>query len=315
MSVFRKYFPSPERDGHGRADVVPGVSGGTIAFISGIYAELLNSLRSVNLEGIAHIVREGIPAFWKHINGWFLLFLLTGIGISIVSLSRMILYLLENYPPLIWSFFLVLLLPQPSTWQVPSKNETGKWCCLAFAGIVIAGWITIASPAQGSDSLPFVFVTGAIAICAMILPGISGSFILLLMGMYEFILGALHDLKISVIITFMAGAGIGLVSFSHLLSWLLKKYHDLTVALLAGFMIGSLNKVWPWKEVARNPGSLTEKKRSFRKPIGFRNILRGYRRAKSSVILHTAVPDRICFDIFVRETLPVRNINSSDFYG
>ena len=133
MSVFGKYFPVTLKGmAMGAADVVPGVSGGTIAFISGIYAELLNSLRSVNLKALRILFREGIPAFWKHINGWFLLFLLTGIGISIVSLSRMILYLLENYPPLIWSFFLVLLLPQPSTWQVPSKNETGKWCCLAL---------------------------------------------------------------------------------------------------------------------------------------------------------------------------------------
>ncbi|HPE97186.1 MAG TPA: DUF368 domain-containing protein [Chitinophagales bacterium] len=250
MSVFRKYFPVTLKGmAMGAADVVPGVSGGTIAFISGIYAELLNSLRSVNLKALRILFREGIPAFWKHINGWFLLFLLTGIGISIVSLSRMILYLLENYPPLIWSFFFGLVVASAIYVAGTIKERNWKVVLSGLAGIVIAGWITIASPAQGSDSLPFVFVTGAIAICAMILPGISGSFILLLMGMYEFILGALHDLKISVIITFMAGAGIGLVSFSHLLSWLLKKYHDLTVALLAGFMIGSLNKVWPWKEV------------------------------------------------------------------
>jgi putative membrane protein len=233
----------------GAADVVPGVSGGTIAFISGIYEELIDTIRSIDAKAVKILFKEGIPAFWKHINGWFLVFLLAGIAISILSLSRIILFLLTDYPQLVWSFFFGLVIA--SAIYVGSTIKQYNWQTLlsGIAGIAIAYAITIASPAEGPKTTWFVFITGSVAICAMILPGISGSFILLLMGMYEYVLGAIHEMKLSVIITFIAGAGIGIISFSHLLSWLLKRYHDITIALLAGFMVGSLNKVWPWKEV------------------------------------------------------------------
>ncbi|MFN0276160.1 MAG: DUF368 domain-containing protein [Chitinophagales bacterium] len=250
MSLLKKYFPLTLKGiAMGAADVVPGVSGGTIAFISGIYQELLDSLKSFNLKAVKILFKEGFVAFWKHINGWFLLFLVAGIALSIVSLSKLILYLLEHYPSLIWSFFFGLVVA--SAVFVASTIKKWSWDVIvsAIIGTGIAYYITIATPSQTPVELWFIFISGVIAICAMILPGISGSFILLLMGKYEYILTALNELKVSIILTFIAGCFIGLTSFSHVLSWLLKKYHNATVALLTGFMFGSLNKVWPWKKI------------------------------------------------------------------
>lgn len=250
LTLIKKYYSVTLKGlAMGAADVVPGVSGGTIAFISGIYAELLSSIKSIDHHAFRILFKQGIPAFWKKINGWFLLFLLTGIGISIISLSKIILHLLHNYPTLIWSFFFGLVVASALYVATTIKKWTLSILLAVLVGTAIAFFTTIASPAQGPTELWFVFITGLIAICAMILPGISGSFIMLLMGMYEYILDSLTSLKFSVILTFMAGAAAGIISFSHLLSWMLKKYHDLTVALLTGFMIGSLNKVWPWKKV------------------------------------------------------------------
>lgn len=250
FSIIKKYYSLTLKGlAMGAADVVPGVSGGTIAFISGIYEELINSIKSIDLQAFKLLFSKGIPSFWEKINGWFLFFLLLGIGISIVSLSKLILYLLENYPAMLWSFFFGLVIASAIYVGTTIKKWNIKLIAGVIGGTALAYFITIATPSQGPTELWFVFITGSIAICAMILPGISGSFIMLLMGMYEFILDALTSLKISVILTFMAGAAIGIISFSHLLSWMLKKYHDLTIAILTGFMLGSLNKVWPWKQV------------------------------------------------------------------
>ena len=232
----------------GAADVVPGVSGGTIAFITGIYEELLNSIRSVNGEAVKLLLRFNIAGFWKHINGNFLVGLLSGIGFSILLLSRLVLYLLEFYPELLWSFFFGLIV---ASTVVVGKKIT-KWTpmvVLAFiVGAAVAYWVTIATPTQTPESYWFIFLSGAIAICAMILPGISGSFILVLLAKYEFILNAVKELKIATILTFGLGCVVGILSFSHVLNFMLKRYHNLTVALLTGFMLGSLNKVWPWKQ-------------------------------------------------------------------
>jgi putative membrane protein len=232
----------------GAADVVPGVSGGTIAFITGIYEELLDSIRSVNGEAVKLLLRFNLAGFWKHINGNFLAGLLSGIGFSIVLLSRVVLYLLEFHPELLWSFFFGLIV---ASTVVVGKKIT-KWTpmvVLAFIiGAAIAYWVTIATPTETPEAYWFIFLSGAIAICAMILPGISGSFILVLMAKYEFILNAVKDLKIATILTFGLGCLVGILSFSHVLNWMLKRYHNLTVALLTGFMLGSLNKVWPWKQ-------------------------------------------------------------------
>lgn len=232
----------------GAADVVPGVSGGTIAFISGIYEELINSLKSIDHHALKALKNNGIRGFWEHINGTFLLAVFLGIGISIISLAKALHYLLENYPELLWSFFFGLIIA--SAIYVGKKIDRWKIFSVIglIVGIAIAYFITIATPAETSESLGFVFLSGAIAICAMILPGISGSFILLLMGKYAFIINSISEMNIKVLIVFILGCGTGLIAFSHLLSWLFKKYHDFTIALLTGFMIGSLNKVWPWKK-------------------------------------------------------------------
>ena len=235
--------------GMGAADVVPGVSGGTIAFITGIYQELINSIKSVNMKSLKLLLQLKIKDFWTAVNGTFLLSLFIGIGISVLSLAKILKHLLENQPILIWSFFFGLIVASAIFVGKNIKRwSVGKVISLLI-GAVIAYLITIISPAEANTSYWFIFVSGAIAICAMILPGISGSFILVLLGMYKFILQSVSDLKLAVIAVFMGGAAIGIVAFSNILSWLLKKYYELTIAMLAGFMIGSLNKVWPWKEV------------------------------------------------------------------
>ncbi len=232
----------------GAADVVPGVSGGTIAFISGIYETLLNALRSFDAELLKLVIQRKWAAAWHKINGTFLLFLLSGIGTSILALSKLMLYLLEFHPVPTWSFFLGLILASIVGVCRDLDLRSPRFWFGFVVGSILAYAITVMSPTQTPEALWFIFVSGAIAICAMILPGISGSFILLLMGKYRFILQALHELNIPVIMVFIMGAAVGLLSFSHVLSWLLKRHHLTTVSLLAGFMLGSLNKVWPWKE-------------------------------------------------------------------
>ena len=232
----------------GAADVVPGVSGGTIAFITGIYEELINSLKSIDPSTIKMLFSEGIPKTWQKVNGNFLVALFIGIGISVVSLSKVIKYLLAEHPIMVWSFFFGLIIASA---YVISKSIT-QWNLKSIGGIIIgsaiAYYITVATPAQTPTDLWFIFLCGMLAICAMILPGISGAFILLLLGKYAYIVGALSDLNISIIITFMVGCLLGLISFSHVLSYMFKKFQNMTIAILTGFMIGSLNKVWPWKE-------------------------------------------------------------------
>lgn len=235
--------------GMGAADVVPGVSGGTIAFISGIYEELIDTLKSIDLNAAKLLLTGKIKEFWKAVNGNFLAAVFSGIVISVLSLARVLGYLLENHPVLIWSFFFGLILA--SALLVGRKIKewgTPKYIALLL-GAAIAFYITVATPATTPTALWFVFLSGALAICAMILPGISGSFILLLLGQYRFILDSISALRADVLAVFLAGCAVGLLSFSRLLSWMFDKYHDLTVALLTGFMIGSLNKVWPWKNV------------------------------------------------------------------
>ena len=232
----------------GAADIIPGVSGGTIAFISGIYEELIETINNVNYEAIKKLNKNGIKGFWEHINGNFLIALLTGIAISIMSLAKVITHLLETHSQLLWGFFFGLIVA--SVYIV--GKQVNKWdinnIISLIIGSSIAFYITILNPMQNPDALWFVFLSGSIAICAMILPGISGSFILLLLGSYEFILVAIKDFKLDVITIFGVGCITGLLAFSKLLNWLFKKYHDITIALLTGFLIGSLNKIWPWKE-------------------------------------------------------------------
>ncbi len=234
--------------GMGAADVVPGVSGGTIAFIVGIYEELLDSIKSINPTNIKLLLKGQFKAFWEAINANFLLSIVCGIGISIFSLAELITYLLEHHPILVWSFFFGLVLA--STWFVSKDIKKWNWKSISsyIAGIVIAYYITIATPASTPTNLAFIFLCGVIAICAMILPGISGSFILVLLGKYFYIMEAVKNLDFLILIVFACGAIIGITSFSRVLSYALKNWHDVTISVLAGFMLGSLNKVWPWKE-------------------------------------------------------------------
>lgn len=234
--------------GMGAADVIPGVSGGTIAFITGIYEELIGSIRSFDLTALRKLLRLDLKGFWKHINGGFLFSVLAGIGISIFSLAKVMKYLLDTHPIFVWSFFFGLIIA--SAWLV--AREVKKWgvgtVVALMAGTAAAYMITVISPASTPDAWWFIMLSGAVAVCAMILPGISGAFILLLMGKYAYIIGAVSTLNIPVLLLFVVGAVVGIISFSHLLSWLLAKYHGMTVALLTGFMVGSLNKIWPWKQ-------------------------------------------------------------------
>lgn len=234
--------------GMGAADVVPGVSGGTIAFIVGIYEELIDSIKSINGTSLKLLFTGKIAAFWKVINANFLLALVSGIGISIFSLAKIITWLLVTHPILVWAFFFGLVLA--STWFVSKDIKQWNWkSVLCFIiGAVIAYYITVATPAETPTNLFFIFLCGAIAICAMILPGISGSFILVLLGKYFYIMEAVKTFNIPVMLVFICGAALGITSFSRVLSFALRRFHDTTIAVLAGFMLGSLNKVWPWKE-------------------------------------------------------------------
>jgi putative membrane protein len=235
--------------GMGAADVVPGVSGGTIAFIVGIYKELIDSIKSINIASLKLFFSFKWKEFWKAINGNFLLSLVLGIGISIFSLAKMITFLLIEHPVLVWAFFFGLVLA--STWIVVQdvKQWDGKTVLSFIIGAGVAFFITMATPAKTPDGYWFIFVCGAISICAMILPGISGSFILVLLGKYFFIMEAVRSLKISVLLTFIGGIIVGITSFSRILSFALHRFHAVTIATLSGFMLGSLNKVWPWKRV------------------------------------------------------------------
>lgn len=231
----------------GAADAVPGVSGGTVAFITGIYEELIDSVRSFDLAALKLLFREGIGACWRHVNGTFLVTLLSGILLSLATLSRGVLYMLDNYPVLLWAFFFGLILA--SVWSLVRhvKGWNLSTNLIFLTGALSAYLITSLAPGTLIVSPLTLFGSGMVAICAMILPGISGSFILLLMGMYAPILSAVKHFELFNLGLFAAGCAVGLISFSHLLSWAFHHHRKLVLALLGGFMLGSLNKVWPWK--------------------------------------------------------------------
>lgn len=246
----------------GAADVVPGVSGGTIAFITGIYEELLDTIRGFNLSVFKTLKEEGVKATWQKTNATFLVVLFAGIFTSVISLAKGITFLLATYPILLWAFFFGLIVASSLIISKYIKEWNWKTIGIMVVGAAVAYYITIAAPSQIPEGLLYIFLAGCIAICAMILPGISGSFILLLLGAYATVLGSISglvdglkavDTKLIMenglnIGVFMIGCVVGIISFSNFLSWMFKKAYSLTMALLTGFMIGSLNKVWPWKE-------------------------------------------------------------------
>ena len=235
----------------GGADVVPGVSGGTIAFITGIYEKLINSIKSVDIQALEYFKKLEIKNLWDHINGNFLIVLLAGIATSGLSLAKIITYLLATYPIQVWSFFFGLIVISALIILREIKQWNAGVLLAVIFGAAAAFLVTMATPSETPEASWFLFIAGAVAICAMILPGISGAFILLLFGKYEYILTALKTFKVVDIVVFALGCVVGLLSFARLVSWLLKKYHQITMGVLAGFMMGSLNKVWPWKEVVK----------------------------------------------------------------
>lgn len=258
----------------GAADVIPGVSGGTIAFMTGIYEELIGSINSIGADAVKLLFTGKLKAFWKHINGNFLLALFAGILVSVLSLAQVMQYLLENHPIQTWAFFFGLIVASSifilrgiSGWKV-------RDIVLLVFGVALGVVVCTLSPTQTPDALWFIFVSGAIAICAMILPGISGSFILLILGKYEYVMGAISGLMTGlgggsaivdgislagsglfwhnalILAVFALGAIVGILSFSKFLHWLLGKYHRATLLVLAGFIIGSLVKVYSWSNKA-----------------------------------------------------------------
>jgi putative membrane protein len=232
----------------GAADVVPGVSGGTIAFITGIYEELLSTIANINIGLLKTLKKEGVVSFWKAINGSFLMPLFAGIALSILSLAHAVTYAIDNYPLLVWGFFFGLIIAS----IIIIGKSISHWRLSAIVSLIIgagiAFWITLLNPGQGSTQLWYIFLSGLLAICAMILPGISGAFILLLMGSYHLVLGAIKNFELITLVTFAAGCVTGLLSISKLLAWAFKNFNNLIISLLTGFLIGSLNKVWPWKQ-------------------------------------------------------------------
>lgn len=247
----------------GAADVVPGVSGGTIAFISGIYEELIRSINGVNFSVLKTFSKDGFKAAWEQVNGGFLVSILLGVFISIMSFAKLITHLLVQEPVLVWAFFFGLVLASIVLMWKEVKRWNTKPIIGLLLGAVIAYYITIATPSSALDSYGYLFLSGFIAIIAMILPGISGAFILLLMGSYQTVIGLLNGLREQLftgnwealypillkIATFAVGALLGLKLFSKILNWMFTHHKYTTFAVLIGFMIGSLNKLWPWKEI------------------------------------------------------------------
>ena len=238
----------------GMAEVIPGVSGGTIAFITGIYEKLLNTIKAFGPELFQSFKEGGVQLAWKTINGNFLIGLVGGMVFGIVVGVFGITHLLDNYPILLWAFFFGLIIA--SAIYVGKQVKSWNWSSIVaiILGAAFAYWITIAVPAEGNTALWFVFLSGMIAISALILPGISGSFILLLLGMYTYIVPTVKNAlttfegeSLVILGVFGLGCLVGLATFSRVLSWTFKHYENTTLALLTGFMIGSLNKIWPWR--------------------------------------------------------------------
>jgi putative membrane protein len=233
----------------GASDVVPGVSGGTMAFILGIYEELINSIRALlNPEAIKLLLSFKIKAALDSLPWKFLLALGTGILLAIFTLARFLEWMLVNHPALLWSFFFGLVAASIFTVVKRVKKWTAAPIVAVVIGAIAAFYIVGLVPSETPNAAWFLFLSGFVAICAMILPGISGSFILVLMGKYQYVLSAVNNRDFVTLFLVAAGAAIGIVTFAQVLGWLFKRYHDVTVAVLIGLMAGSLRKIWPWKE-------------------------------------------------------------------
>mgnify|MGYP001203362072 FL=1 len=233
----------------GIADAMPGISGGTIALLVGIYEELIESIGGLNFSLFNEIKKNGFRTFWKKLNGNFFLVLASGIGLSLISFVKVSATLLYSYPLFVWSFFLGLIF---ATIHVIFKLIQ-KWKNLNFIflilSIIFSIFITVFTGYNSNEiSLIYILFSGIIASSAMILPGVSGSLILVMLGVYAFLVNSLNNLEINIIITFAAGAIIGLVTFSNVLKYLFKNHRDITYTLMLGLVIGSIEKAWPWNK-------------------------------------------------------------------
>lgn len=233
----------------GLADIIPGVSGGTIAFITGIYEELVYSIHAIDREAFRLLTKYEFSECWKKINGNFLVVVIAGIATSLLLLSGIMLHLLSGYPIMTWSFFFGLILISGPLILRRIKKWRADSIISIITGLAAGYVLTILSQTQTPDNLFFIFLAGAIAICALVLPGISGVFILILLGKYLAIVTALNEFNVVVLIVFITGCALGLLGISRLLTRALNNYPEATIALLSGLMMGALNKVWPWRKV------------------------------------------------------------------
>jgi putative membrane protein len=231
----------------GAANVIPGVSGGTVALVTGIYERLINALKSCDLGALKLLFARDFKGVWKHVDGAFLSAILGGVAVSIISLAKVLEYLLDNFEVLTMAFFFGLIAV-----SVISVGRTVKqWDASSLLSIVIGTALAVSvaflAPAGENANAGYLFLCGVVAICSMILPGLSGSFVLIIMGNYALVLGAIGRFDMAVLLPMALGCGLGLLAFAHLLGWVYSKFHDQTVALMTGFIIGSLAIVWPWK--------------------------------------------------------------------
>ena len=239
--------------GMGAANVIPGVSGGTIALITGIFEKLIDSIKAFDLKAIQLIFKGQFSAFAQKVNFGFLVSIFTGIAISILSLAKLLEFLFANYPVHVWAYFFGLILA--SVYFVGRTIEKWNWVVLLtfLIGTVIAIGISMMNPATENESFVYLIICGVVAICSMILPGLSGSFVLILMGNYELVvIDAVTNLRFDILFPVIIGAALGLILFSHLLSWVYKRFRDQTIAILTGFILGSLAILWPWKNAIIN---------------------------------------------------------------
>ena len=232
----------------GAADAVPGVSGGTIALLLGIYEELIDTIGNINISLLKDLKKNGVFSFWKKLNGNFLLSLIIGIGISLITFIQITAYLFDKYPILIWSFFLGLVLA--TIYVIYKLIKSWNYINLMF--VIVSAFISfylseISTIVNIDIDLTYILICGIIAASAMIIPGISGALILVVLGLYSTMINAVNNLEFDKIITFTSGAIIGLLSFSKIIKWMFSKNSSLTYSILLGFVIGSITKVWPWK--------------------------------------------------------------------
>ena len=258
--------------GMGAANVVPGVSGGTIALITGIFQKLINSIKAFDLTALKYLLTGKFKKLAQHINLDFLIAVFAGVAVSIITIAKLFGFLMDHYPVYLWSFFFGLILASIYFVGKTIDNWNLSTIICLVIGTAIAGSFMVLKPASENDSVIYLFLCGIIAACSMILPGLSGSFVLILLGNYRLVMiDAVNNLDFMILIPVVIGAGVGLIAFSHFLAWIFKKYKNQTIALLSGFILGSLGLLWPWKNeiyLKDELGNLIVKKGE--------NVLEGY---------------------------------------